>query len=300
MIPIIIGSRGSPLAVAQTKSTMAALKAAWPGRNFEIHIIKTKGDQLSESPEAAGQELSKGLFTGELERALLDKKIDLAVHSLKDLPTEMTAGLTIAAVPKRADARDRLITREAKTIDQLPEGGVIATGSPRRAAQLLLARPDLRVVEIRGNIDTRLRKFRENGDWSALILAAAGLDRLQPDISGLVATALPLPVMLPAPGQGALALQTRVDAQDVIEMMKAVHHPVTSAAVVAERAFLHALGGGCREPVAAYAQPTASGLLHLGGVAWLFGETQVRRASLKGKMDQPERLGIDLAAEISR
>ena len=165
---------------------MAALKKAWPGRNFEINVIKTEGDRLSEHPtEGDIEPLSKGLFTSELEQALLNGKIDLAVHSLKDLPTTDSEGLMIAAIPERADARDVLITRGADLRQELPHGAVIATGSPRRAAQLRLIREDLRAEAIRGNIDTRLRKFRENPEWDALILAAAGLERLKPDVSGL-------------------------------------------------------------------------------------------------------------------
>ena len=209
MKPMIVGSRGSPLALAQTRLVVAELKRKWPGSNFEIHVIKTEGDRLAEQPLADGATLSKGLFTGELERALMDEKIDLAVHSLKDLPTDETEGLRIAAIPKRADASDVLITRGEDLQEELPYGAVVATGSTRRAAQLRLIRFDLSTAEIRGNIDTRLRKFREHPEWSALILAAAGLERLKPDVSGLSMTSLPFSQMLPAPAQGALALQTR-------------------------------------------------------------------------------------------
>jgi hydroxymethylbilane synthase len=300
MIPVILGTRGSPLALAQTRLISAALKRAWPRRNFEIHTIKTQGDRLAENPAPAGQELDKGLFTAELESALAKKQIHIAVHSLKDLPTEESEGLRIAAVPPRADARDVLVTRGANSLADLPAAPQIATGSPRRAAQLLLARPDVQVVEIRGNIDTRLRKLRENSAWSGLLLAAAGLERLKPDLAGLTVTPLPFDVMLPAPGQGALALQTRGDAQDSIELVRALHDPATWAAVVAERMLLHALGGGCREPVAAHAEVQADGLLRLDAVAWLFGESEPRSGYLIRKMSQPERLGIELAVELSR
>jgi hydroxymethylbilane synthase len=183
MKPVILGSRGSPLALAQTRSVMADLKRAWPGRNFEIHVIKTEGDRLAEKADVGNLKLGKGLFTAELERALLDQEIDLAVHSLKDLPTSSPEGLMLAAIPKRADARDVLITKNSEPKEEMPEGWVtasgslrrvllgpelrygalVATGSPRRAAQLQLVRDDLGTVPIRGNIDTRLRKFRENG-----------------------------------------------------------------------------------------------------------------------------------------
>jgi len=321
MKPIIIGSRGSPLALAQTRQVVAELKRAWPGRNFEIHIIKTEGDRLGEKADAGNVKLGKGLFTAELERALLSREIDLAVHSLKDLPTSSPEGLMLAAIPKRADARDVLITREGDSAPEMPEGWVtasgslrrvllgpelrygalVATGSPRREAQLLLVRADLVMVPIRGNIETRLCKFRENGEWSGLILAAAGLERLKPDVAGLTLTRLPFSQMLPAPGQGALALQTQMESSvDVRTLVRAVHDPVTAAAVTAERMFLQALGGGCGEPIAAYAEVDADNLLKLEGIAWLIGETEPRRAKLIRRLDQAEALGVDLAVEISR
>jgi hydroxymethylbilane synthase len=321
MKPVILGSRGSPLALAQTRHVVAELKRAWPGRNFEIHIIKTEGDQLSEKAGEGNLKLGKGLFTAELERALLAREIDLAVHSLKDLPTSSPEGLMLAAIPKRADARDALITKNSEPREELPEGwvtasgslrrvllgpelrygAVVATGSPRRVAQLGLVRDDLSTVPIRGNIDTRLRKFRENDEWSGLLLAAAGLDRLKPDVAGLTVTRLPFSQMLPAPGQGALALQTQMESSvDVRTLVRAVHDPVTAAAVTAERMFLQALGGGCGEPIAAHAEVQADHLLKLEGTAWLIGETAPRRGKLVRRLDQAEALGVDLAVEISR
>jgi hydroxymethylbilane synthase len=321
MKPVILGSRGSPLALAQTRQIMGELKRAWPGRNFEIHVIKTEGDRLAEKAIAGNLKLGKGLFTAELERALLAGEIDLAVHSLKDLPTSSPEGLMLAAIPKRADARDVLITRGPDLAPEPPEGwvttsgslrrvllgpelrygAVVATGSPRREAQLRLVRDDLSTVPIRGNIDTRLHKFRENKEWSGLILAAAGLERLKPDVAGLTVTRLPLSQMLPAPGQGALALQTRMESSvDVRTLVRAVHDPVTAAAVTAERMFLQALGGGCGEPIAAYAEVDAGHLLKLEGIAWLIGETEPRRGKLVRRLDQAEALGVDLAVEISR
>lgn len=300
MIPIVIGTRGSALAQAQTRLIREALKRARPTRTFETHIIKTQGDRLAENPALAGKNLEKGLFTAELERALLGKKIHIAVHSLKDLPTEETDGLMIGAIPHRGDARDVLITRGVKTVEELPYQAKIATGSPRRAAQLMLLRPDLRIVDIRGNIDTRLRKFREKTEWSALVLAAAGLDRLKPNIQELTVTPLPFELMLPAPGQGALALQIRSDDDEIIELIQAVHDPLTASTVTAERMFLQALGGGCEEPVAAYGQIMEGRLLRLEGIAWLFGETQPRHGSVQRRMEEAERIGVDLAVEISR
>jgi hydroxymethylbilane synthase len=300
MIPVVLGTRGSPLAQAQTRLMREALKRAWPTRTFEIHIVKTKGDTLAEKPPGKSGPLGKGLFTAELEQALLDKKIHIAVHSLKDLPTEENQRLIIAATPERADARDVLITRGPKLLAELPYRAQVATGSPRRAAQLKFARSDLRVVDIRGNIDTRLRKFRETPEWSALILAAAGLERLQPDLSDLTATPLPLEIMLPAPGQGALALQTRRDAKDVIQLLESVNDPMTLAAVEAERMFLSALGGGCQEPIGAYAWGVEKKQLKLEGVAWLFDEKLPRRGRMIGESSDPIRLGTELAVHISR
>lgn len=301
MIPVIIGSRGSPLALAQTRLVMADLKKKWPGRNFEIHVIKTEGDRMSENLGPGDARLEAGLFTKELEHALLNKEIELAVHSLKDMPTEGDQRLMVAAIPKRADASDVLITRSADLSEALPRNAIIATGSPRRAAQLSVLRHDLKTEEIRGNIDTRLRKFRENTRWSGLILAAAGLERLKPDLTGLSLTALPYSQMLPAPGQGALALQTRKqESTDIRSLISVLHDPETEAAVKAERMFLHALGGGCREPIAAYAEMNEEGLLRLEGIAWLIGEHKPRRGEIIGRLDQAEELGVELAMRISQ
>ncbi len=301
MKPLIVGSRGSPLALAQTRLIVADLKKAWAGRNFEIHVIKTQGDKLAEGKLSPGQELGKGLFTGEIERALLKGEIDLAVHSLKDLPAEETEGLMIAAIPRRGDAHDVLVTRGPDLSKELGLGAVIATGSPRRAAQLKQVREDLQTAEVRGNIDTRLKKFRENPAWSGLVLAAAGLERLKPDTSGLTLTLLPFDQMLPAPGQGALAIQTRADGHsDVKKIADTLHHSPTAAAVLAERSFLRALGGGCREPIAAYAEVDAENFVTLEGVAWLIGETKPRRGTMKKRIDKSEELGIELAVKISQ
>jgi hydroxymethylbilane synthase len=303
---------------------MSDLKRAWPGRNFEIHVIKTEGDKLAESAEAGNVKLGKGLFTAELERALVEGDIDLAVHSLKDLPTSGPEGLMLAAIPPRADARDVLITRGPDLVPEQPQqpegwitasgslrrvllgpelryGAILATGSPRREAQLRLVRADLVTVPIRGNIDTRLRKFRENPEWSGLVLAAAGLDRLKPDLAGLTVTKMSFSQMLPAPGQGALGIQTRTEnSADVRTLVRALHHAETAAAVTAERMFLEALGGGCGEPIAAYAEVGEDNLLTLEGIAWLIGETVPRRGKLVRRVDQAEVLGVDLAVEISR
>jgi hydroxymethylbilane synthase len=296
---IVFGSRGSALALAQTKQVMAQLQKAWPERTFELRVIKTQGDRLSEDESRPfGGTLAKGLFTGELERALRGGEIDLAVHSLKDLPTANAEGLTLAAIPLRADARDVLITRAARTLEELPAGSLLLTGSPRRAAQIRAVRRDLRSEPIRGNIDTRLKKFREQTEWTGLILAAAGLDRLRPNVRGLIVTPLPFTTMLPAPGQGALALQARADGDDVLELSRAVHDATTGYAVAAERAFLHALGGGCQLPIAAYGEAGANRTLTLHGVAWLNNAQQQRfhfSGSVSGPIASARRIGQDLA-----
>jgi hydroxymethylbilane synthase len=225
MKPLILGTRGSPLAMIQTRQITADLKRAWPGRNFEIHVIKTQGDTLAENGEIGEGKLGKGLFTSELERALVEGHIDMAVHSLKDLPTTMAEGLMLAAVPKRGDARDVLITRGPDLAPATPSswvtasgslrrvllgpelgyGAIIATGSPRREAQLRHVRSDLKTVPVRGNIETRLKKFRENEEWAGIILAQAGLDRLKPDLSGLTQTRMPFSQMLPGPRRAGCA-----------------------------------------------------------------------------------------------
>jgi hydroxymethylbilane synthase len=237
------------------------------------------------------------------------------------LPTQSPDGLMLASIPKRADARDVLITKNSEPKEELPEGwvtasgslrrvllgpelryeAIVATGSARRVAQLRLVRPDLRTTPVRGNIDTRLRKFSANDSWSGLVLAAAGLDRLKPDVAGLTVTRMPFSQMLPAPGQGALGIQTRVEnSSDARSLVRALHDPATAAAVTAERMFLQALGGGCGEPIAAYAEVGKDDLLKLEGIAWLIGEEAPRRGKLVRRLDQAEALGIDLAVEISR
>jgi hydroxymethylbilane synthase len=296
---VVFGSRGSALALAQTKQVMAQLQKAWPERTFELRVIKTQGDRLSEDEgRPLGGMLAKGLFTGELERALRSGEIDLAVHSLKDLPTANAEGLTLAAIPARADARDVLITRGAKTLEEFSAGSVLLTGSPRRAAQVRAIRRDLRTEPIRGNIDTRLKKFRDQMAWAGLILAAAGIERLRPHVRGLTVTPLPYAMMLPAPGQGALALQARADEEDILELSRALHDVTTGYAVAAERAFLHALGGGCQLPIAAYGEPGSNRTLTLHGVAWLNNAQQQRfhfSGSVSGPIASARQIGQDLA-----
>jgi hydroxymethylbilane synthase len=246
--PFTIGTRGSPLALAQARMVAAALEQAhgWKSGTVVILPVKTSGDRIQDRPlaEVGG----KALWTKELDLALLAGDSDCSVHSMKDVESERPDALTIAATLERADARDRLIG--AKSIADLPQGARVGSSSPRRAAQLLRLRPDLKIVSIRGNVDTRLAKCAA-GEVDATLLAAAGLDRLgRPEVG----TAIPLETMLPAPGQGAIGIECRTDDVMTAALLKAIDHRKTHAAVSAERAFCHALGGTCHSPVAAYAR----------------------------------------------
>lgn len=248
--PLRLGTRGSALALAQSGLTARALEAAHPGLRVELVPIVTRGDRLAGDLTAFG---GKGLFTEELERGLLDGSLDLAVHSLKDLPVALPAGLTIAAYPRRADPRDVLVSEVAADLDGLPPGAVVLTGSLRRQAQILLWRPDLRVEGLRGNVDTRLRRWRESGA-GAVVLAGAGLARLGLlAVGGPPAHPLAPEVLLPAPGQGTLALETlrggRAEA-----LVRALNDAETAAAAVAERRVVAAFGGDCTLPLAAWAR----------------------------------------------
>lgn len=238
-----IGTRGSPLALAMTAQVTAALEPL--GMRSEIVIIRTYGDRHPDSPTSA---LGVGAFVKDIEAALADGRIDIAVHSAKDLHNETTAGVVLAALLPREDPRDVLVTRDATALRSLPAGAVVGTGSPRRRAFLLAARPDLVVRGIRGNVDTRLRKLAAR-EVDALVLAAVGLVRL--GLAGQTAERLDPSVMLPAVGQGAIALQARADAQSLRDRLAAIDHGPTRAAIEAERAFVSALGGSCQTAIAA-------------------------------------------------
>lgn len=250
---IIFGTRGSDLALAQTKIVGDLLKAAHPGLEVETIIIKTTGDRRLDVSLSAPGALEKGLFTKELEEALLAETIDAAVHSLKDLPTEQPAGLTLAAILERADPSDVLVSKHAGGLAGLPEGARVATSSPRRKAQLHHLRSDLAVEEIRGNVPTRLRKLAENPELDGLLLAKAGLDRLGHHIIPEGLTATVIPEILPAPGQGAIAIECRGNDGRVIDALRALHHEDTARCVTAERNLLLELGGGCSLPLGALA-----------------------------------------------
>jgi hydroxymethylbilane synthase len=248
---LIIGSRRSPLAQIQSNLVRQQLLAQGDVLEVTIQFIDTQGDLNRRDPlPAIG---GKGLFTQELEEALRQGQIDQAVHSLKDLPIEDSPGLTVVAIPERAAINDVLVSHRAERLEALPQGAVVGTSSLRRAAQILALRPDLRIKDIRGNVDTRLHKLDDpTQGYEAIVLAQAGLDRL--GYTGL-GHAYPIPVelVLPAPGQGALGVQGRIDDPDVTVYLKRLDHPPTRAAVTAERAFLAGLGGGCALPVGALA-----------------------------------------------
>lgn len=270
--PLRIGTRSSALAVWQTERVRALLKAA--GHETERVEIKTTGDLTPDVPLARIG--SRALFTKQIDDALLETRIDLAVHSLKDLPTELPSGITIAAVSQREDARDALVGRGAIRWSEVPRGAVIATGSLRRRAQLLGSRPDLQIVDVRGNVDSRLAKLDARPEWTAIVLATAGLVRL--GLGHRIGERLPPEIMLPAPGQGALAVTVRVDDSAVLHWVRqAVHDADTALQIAAERAFLGRLEGGCQVPVAAYAQQYSeagrTGLRLHGRVISLGGET---------------------------
>ncbi len=282
-----LGSRPSKLARWQTEHVLSLLQAAWPGLSCRMVTLVTEGDKTLDRPlpEIGG----KGLFTAELENALRSGEIDLAVHSLKDLPVDSSPGLCIGAISKRADARDVFISANYQSLATLPNKARVGTSSLRREAQIKAARPDLEVLPLRGNVDTRIRKAMQ-GDYEAIILAAAGLERL--DLGRNVTEYLPFEVMLPAPGQGALAVQCRAEDVELIQLLRAVHHPATDQAVTAERAFLAALGGGCSAPVAAYANPNGSSLEMTGLVASVDGQRVVRVSAVD---ESPTALGKRLA-----
>lgn len=266
-----LGTRSSDLAMWQTNHVRSLLQDAWPGMDVIMETFSTKGDEILDIPlPMIG---GKGLFTAELEAALRGRDIDAAVHSLKDLPTESPEALTLGAIPERADPADVLISRSGLSLGNLPLGATVGTSSRRRAAQLLNARPDLRVADIRGNVPTRIRKALDpDGPYDAVILAFAGLQRLER--LDVISQVLPLELMLSAPGQGALGVQCRDEAQSLAVLAPLDHQP-THAATTAERTFLAGLGGGCSVPIAALAQFEDGKLRMVGRVAALDGSRQI-------------------------
>jgi hydroxymethylbilane synthase len=286
MRPLIIGSRASRLAVWQAEWIRRRIEAA--GGAVRIETIRTSGDVILDRPLTtfAGQ----GVFVKEIEEALLERRIDLAVHSLKDLPTAQPEGLLVACVPEREDPRDMLIGPGGGGIAGLRRGAVVGTGSPRRACQLRALRPDLRLRDLRGNVDTRLEKLRR-GDYEAILMAHAAVLRLEMRLEG---TVLEVDEMIPAVGQGALAVEIRQDDRETADRLRALHHPATAAAVAAERALLRGLGGGCQAPIAAHATLDGATLRLRGLVGGAEGDA-VLRDRLAGPVEAPEELGLSLA-----
>ncbi|MDE2641146.1 MAG: hydroxymethylbilane synthase [Verrucomicrobiota bacterium] len=314
---IRIATRGSALALAQANMIFAQCRKAFPQLNFEIKILKTTGDKLQTLGVKPGQSLPKGLFTKELEVALVKNRADLAVHSLKDLPTELPAGLTLGAITKREDPREVLLYRDQSdrrgfapglTIAQLPADLTVATSSPRRKAQLLRLRPDWNIIEIRGNVPTRLDKLAIDPQIDATVLAHAGLRRLDfeagkdgllrgdavPD--GTCATIVETSEMLPCVGQGAIGIEIRENDERIAKLCQRLNHFNTQVCAEAERSFLSAMGGGCQSPVAAHAEVRRE-KTYMPGLS--FGDgTQYSESTVTGELDESQALGQALADQV--
>jgi len=289
---IVIATRGSMLALWQANHIKDSIEKEHSGTSVELLKIKTTGDKILDVPLAKVG--GKGLFVKEIEEALIDGKADLAVHSLKDVPTELPQGLGLAAITEREDARDALISNGNKTLDQLPEGAKIGSSSLRRQCQLLKVRPDLNIVSLRGNLDTRIKKV-EAGEFDAIILAAAGMRRLgwEERISECISS----DILLPAIAQGALGIETRNNDNETNQIISFLNHKETSAVVRAERALLKKLEGGCQVPIASYGELEGDTLRLRGLVGSLDGKTLIT-GELKGNVDNPEALGIALAENL--
>jgi len=290
---VVFGTRGSALALAQTKHVIARLKACHPDTEAEIAIIKTKGDRLAQAPlsEIGGL----GAFTREIEQALLSGEIDVAVHSLKDLPVEQPEGLRITAIAGRQSPADVLVSRTGLSLDSLPEGARVGTSSLRRKVQLLLARPDLCIGELRGNVPTRMAAAHE-GQFDAVVIALAGLARLGLDHEpGL--RELTLSQMLPAPGQGALALEIQTGASTLARLLQPLHDETAATGVLCERAILKAFGGGCRSPLGAYARCDGDKVLVEALAADPENSKQVR-IQRDGARDNALELGLAIGREL--
>jgi hydroxymethylbilane synthase len=294
---IVIGTRGSKLALWQTNRVRDEIRKLYPEMETEVRVISTKGDRvLDVSLPKLGEE-SKGLFTKELEDAMLDRRIDLAVHSLKDLPTELPPGLHIGAISEREDVRDALAARRGiSSLEDIPEGARIGTSSLRRQAQILAARRDLTLDPIRGNVDTRLQKL-DSGMYDAIVLASAGLHRL--GLAERITQYIPVEFMLPAVGQGALAVETRSDDPSINEVVRKLEHEPTRLACQAERALLKGLGGGCLVPIAALGIVEA-GRLSLKGLVARPDGSEIIRGQDEGPPEEAEEIGRRLAEDLLR
>ena len=287
---IRVGTRGSNLALIQTNWAIDRLKEKFPEVEFEVKIIKTKGDKILHlSLDKIGD---KGLFVKEIESQLLEGEIDLAVHSMKDMPAEVVEGLKFAAVPKREDPRDVIILREGlNSFDELPIGATIGTGSKRRKYQLLRKRPDLNIVPIRGNIETRISKI-ESENLDGIVLAASGVIRA--DLEEKITEFLPVDLMIPAPAQGALALEIRKNDEELEKMIDAIKDEISQIQIDAERSYLAGIDGSCHIPMGAYCEVDGEKLTLTG----IFGDEdgeKITVASLEGDRDNPKELGSNLA-----
>jgi len=290
--PIIIGTRGSPLALRQAEIIRSVLAEIVPkGQKIVIKVIKTLPDLASDVP--LSQLGRTGVFVRELERALVDGEITVAVHSLKDLYTDLPDGLCLAAVSRREDPRDVLISREGQSLEELPHGALIGTGSPRRRTQLQHIRPDLQFVDLRGNLQTRLDKLSSQ-QLDAIVLAAAGLHRL--GMNDQITEYLPVEVCTPAAGQGILGIETRAD-DPIIEVLRQLNDTTAEIAARAERVTISELGGGCSAPVGVYAELTESGLVVQGIIGSLDGAELVRQ-TVRGAAQRPEQAGKELAEKL--
>jgi len=292
MPTLLFATRPSALARWQTQWVCQVLEKAWSGLQCQEMVITTKGDRILDRPlpEIGG----KGLFTLELECELLERRVHGAVHSLKDLPEDNPPGLVLGAIPQRAVVQDVLISQNGYKFMDLPVGARLGTSSLRRSAQVLAHRPDLQIRPLRGNVDTRIQKVFA-GEYDAIILAGAGVTRL--GLEKYITEWLPLELMLPAPGQGALAVQCRADDTETLGYLAAIEHFSTRQAVSAERAFLAELGGGCSLPVGAYAQPAPQGLSMQVVVAAPSGHQIIRHAASR---EEPLALGVACAQEVLR
>lgn len=287
-----IGTRGSQLALKQAGWVKDIIKAHHPNAEIELEVIKTSGDKILDVPLAKVG--GKGLFVKEIEEALQDGRIQMAVHSMKDMPGDIPEGLCIAAVPERETPWDVLIAREVSSLEHLPRGAKVGTSSLRRASQLLYLRPDFEVLPLRGNIDTRIRKLTDER-LDAVVLAAAGVKRL--GLTNQITAHLDPGVLLPAVGQGALCIEARNNDEQIHEVLAEIHHSETACTVFAERAFLQRLEGGCQVPIAAFAKLQSDSLELEGMVAETDGTVMIRD-SITGPANEPETLGVELAERL--
>ena len=290
---IVIGTRSSKLALWQAEYVKGRLEEEYPELTVELKLMTTKGDKILDAPLAKIG--GKGLFTKELEMDMLDGGIDLAVHSLKDMPTELPEGLCLAAITKRFDPGDAVVSPKFKTFDALPCGAKVGTSSLRRKAQLLHARPDLNICDLRGNVNTRLAKL-ESENFDAIILAVAGLKRL--GFGERITEVLPRDMVLPAVGQGALAIETRADDKEMREMLAFLNDEATVHCAKAERAFLGRVEGGCQVPVGVYAVPAENEGIQVEAVIASLDGQRLYRDKLSGKAEDAEKLGVTLAEKL--